>query len=46
MIGGEKGNADGVKVLGPIMGSLISPDFLPCINWSGRSNKPGEKKSL
>lgn len=38
-IGGENGNVAGVKVLEPVIFSLIAPAFLSQITWTGRAGK-------
>lgn len=42
-IGGCSGKAEAVKVLEPLVHSLISPKMLAATSWSGKG-KPGEKK--
>lgn len=44
VIGGEKGNNDGSKVLGHILRSLISAEFLKKISWTGRSGNGRKDK--
>lgn len=43
-IGGEKGNAQGAKIVEPLVHALITPKMLATISWSGRSGKGKEKK--
>lgn len=38
-IGGENGNVAGVKVLEPVIFSLIAPAFLSETSWTGRAGK-------
>lgn len=42
-IGGNNGNSDGFEVLEKIVHSLISPQYLSSISWTGRG-KANEKK--
>lgn len=43
-IGGQSGDAKGVAVLEPLAYTLISPQFMAKITWSGRAGKGQGKK--
>lgn len=45
-IGGVSGQADGAKVVEPVMHALITPTFSASITWSGRSKKNTKKVAL
>lgn len=45
-IGGNKGSADGSLVLDSLMRSLISPEFLPKLSWTGRGKGKARKIPL
>lgn len=42
-VGGDKGTADGFKVLNNIMRTIINPSLLPFISWTGRGKGKEQK---
>lgn len=42
-VGGDKGTADGFKVLDNIMRAIINPSFLPSMSWTGRGKGKEQK---
>lgn len=45
-IGGDTGDAEGGKVLEPLVHAIIAPKMLATISWSGRAGRGKEKIPL